>query len=188
MRALLLSALFLLPGGARADEDSDKVRIQPHLAGIHLGDSLHSVRKRYPPTQDWPSTRDERRGVTRYRVERAFAKSFPPHVQILYFGVHWGDVVEIEAVYDEEYTRGETYEKLTIGYESMYGAPRRSGDRFWWSDGRTVLRVFPAELPVDANGVAISSAPLVSDPKNPPKFVVWRTGIQIFKQSLFEGD
>jgi hypothetical protein len=188
MRALLLSALILLPLRARAQEETEKIRIQPHLAGLYLGDSLRSVKKRYPPTQDWPSTRDERRGVTRYRVDRASAKTFPPHVQTLYFGIHWGDVVEIEAIYDEEYTRRETYEKLTIGYESLYGAPRRSGDRFWWSDGRTVLRVFPAELPAGADGVAISSAPLVSDPKNPPKSVVWRTGVQIFEQSLFEGD
>jgi hypothetical protein len=188
MRTALLAALLLLATCARAQEDTEKVVIQPHLAGLHLGDSLRKVRKRYPPTRDWPSKRDERRGVTRYRLEPSFAKSFPPHVQTLYFGVHWGKVVEIEAVYDEEYTRREAYEKLTIGYETMYGAPRRSGDRFWWSDGRTVLRVFPAELPADADGVALSSATPVDDPKNPPKSVVWRTGVQIFDQDVFEGD
>ena len=184
-RALLLAALLLPAAPLRAD-DEEKIVIQPHLVALHLGDGLSSVQKRYPPTHDWVATHDRKRGVTRYRLDKSDAKNFPAHVQTVYLGFHWGDLVEIEAVYDEDYSRKETYERLAGDYALLYGAPHRSGDRFWWDDGSTVLRVFPAEIPTGRDGVALSSTTAAGTADQPS--VVWRTGVQIFRRSVFTGE
>jgi hypothetical protein len=185
MRGLLLALLLLPAAGARAQDD-EKISIQPHLVGLHLGDGLKSVQSLYPPARDWSSKRDRKRGITRYRVEKSDAKAFPAHVQTLYLGFRHGDLVEIEAVYDDDYSRKETFEKLAGDYELLYGHPRSSGDRFWWDDGSTILRVFPAEIPAGPDGVGLSSATAPSG--NPPRSVVWRTGAQIFRRSVFAED
>jgi hypothetical protein len=184
--ALLAAALALCVAPVRAQDD-DKLSIQPHLAGLYLGSGLGAVQKRYPPTHDWSSTRDRKHGVTRYRLEKGDAKEFPAHVRTLYLGFHWGDLVEIEAVYDEDYSRQETYEKLAGDYELLYGRPRSSGDRFWWDDGSTVLRIFPADLPASPDGAVLPStaAPSASDAA---ETVAERTGVQIFRRSVFSGD
>lgn len=59
--------------------------------------------------------------------------------------------------------------KLAGEYALVYGEPRRNGNRFWWSDGRTVLRVFHADVPLDGDGT---------------NAVAWRTAVQVFDQSL----
>jgi hypothetical protein len=184
MRALLALALLLPLSAARAQDD-EKLSIQPHLVGLHLGDSLRKVKRVYPPARDWPSTHNEKRNVTRYRLSGADTKSFPAHVRALYLGFHWGDLVEIEVVYDDDYSRKETYERLAGDYALMYGSPRRSGDRFWWDDGSVVLRVFPAEVPLGPDGQIVSSTTVPSPSSDDADSVAWRTGVQIFRRSIF---
>jgi hypothetical protein len=168
MRALLL-ALLILPAfrAARADDD-EAVPLQRYLVSLQLGDSLEEVRRTYPPAQEWPSV-DTRGGVTRYRVERGMAKAFPSRVETLFLGFKKGKLAEIQVVYDEKKSRSQTAEKLAGEYALVYGEAKRNGDRFYWSDGDTVLRVFPAEVPVVSDG---------------EKAIAWRTAVQIFNQSL----
>jgi hypothetical protein len=145
-----------------------------------LGDAFKSVQKTYPPKKDWPSTVDRRRGVTRYKLDATLVKRFPEHVQILYLGFHGfgaGSLVEMEAVYDEAYTRKESSEQLAGEYSLLYGPAKHNGDRFWWSDGKTVLRVFPAEIPLGRGG---------EDGDVEPRKSAWRTAVQFFRQSVFE--
>ncbi len=186
MRAFLL-AVLLLPAAPLRAQEGDATAIQPHLFDLHLDDSLREVRRHFPPLKKWLSTVDQRLGVTRYRVESGDAKGFPPHLRTLYLGFHHGDLVEIEGVYDDDYSRRETYERLAGEYELLYGRPRRSGDRFWWDDGSTVLRVFPAELPAAADGAILSSMTAPST-KEGPTVVAWRTGVQIFRRAVFSRD
>ena len=180
MRALLL-ILALAAGAARAQDDAPLL-VQPHLFGLYLGDGLRDARRRLPPRRAWPYTDDRRLGVRRYRLEAADTKGFPPHLHALYLGFRDGELVEIEGVYDDDYSRRETYDKLARDYELLYGVPHQSQGRFWWDDGRTVLRVFPAELPAAADGAVVSSAS-VSSPG--PSVLAWRTGVQIFRRSVF---
>jgi|GEM_PF-2031243 len=187
MRSLLAAILLLAAAAARADDEPEKLVVQGHLFAppleLHLGDSLKSVRGTFPPKKDWPATKDKRHGVTRYRLDAGLVKAFPAHVQTLYLGFHSfggfgdGSLVEMEVVYDEEYTRRESSEHLAGDYSLLYGPPKHSGDRFWWSDGKTVLRVFPAEIPT-GRGAAASDAE--------PRSTAWRTAVQLFKQSVFE--
>lgn len=169
MRTLLL-ALLILPAltAARAQQADETAPVQRHLHNLRLGDGLEDARRIYPPAQEWPST-SEKHGVTRYALTHGTAKSFPRGVETLYLGFQYGKLVEIEAVYDEVQSRAQTVEMLAGVYALDYGAPKRSGERFWWSDGKTVLRVFPAELP---------------DAKGGENAVVWRTAVQIFDKSL----
>jgi hypothetical protein len=171
VRALLLAALILpvLLPAARAQEEDEIPAMQRYLAHITLGDDIERVRGVYPPAQDWPSTVDARTGVTRYAVERGQAKVFPPHAEKLYLGFIKDRLVEIEVVYDEKQSRAQTVEKLAGAYALVYGEAKRSDDRFWWSDGKTVLRVFPAEIP------------LVKDGEHA---VSWRTAVQLFDRGL----
>ena len=171
MRGLLLAAL-ILPAffpAARAQEDDEAPALQRYLVDVRLGDGLERVRRVYPPAQDWPMTVDSKSGVTRYRVERGSAKAFPAHVETLYLGFKKGRVAEIEIVYDERQSRVETVEKVAGAYALDYGLGKKTEDRFWWSDGRTVLRVFPAEIPVVKDGAHA---------------VAWRTAVQIFDRGL----
>lgn len=172
MRALLL-ALLILPafGVARADdEDEETPKIQRYLVSLQLGDSLEQVRRVYPPASEWPAT-EARGGVKRYRVDRGTAKSYPPSVETLFLGFKKGKLVEIQVVYDERKSREKPVEKLAGAYALNYGESRRTGDRFWWTDGRTVFRVFPAEIPVEGED---------------GRSVAWRTAVQVFDQGLFD--
>ena len=170
MRALLL-AVLILPAvlAARAQEDDETPAVQRYLVGISLGDDLERVRRAYPPAQEWPATVERKAGVTRYRVERGGAKVFPAHVETLYLGFKRGRLVEIEIIYDEKESRVQTAGKVAGEYALVYGEAKRGNDRFWWSDGKTVLRVFPAELPVVKDG---------------ERAVAWRTAVQVFDRGL----
>ena len=180
MKGLLLVLLLFAAGGARAQDDA--TTLQPHLFGLYLGDSLRDVRRRLPPARPWPAVKDKRLGVTRYRLDAGDVKGFPPHLHALNLGFRDGGLVEIEGVYDDDYSRRETYEQLARDYELLYGVPHQSQGRFWWDDGRTVLRVFPAELPAAADGAVVSSA---AAPSSGPSVLAWRTGVQIFRRSVF---
>jgi len=167
MAVLLLSSF----PAARAQEDETTQPIQRYLANLQLGDGLEEVRRIYPPAQEWPSYVAPQGRITRYRVERGWAKRFPHKVQIMYLGFRKGRLVEIEVIYDAKFSREKTYEQLAGEQALLYGEASRSGDRFWWSDSDTVMRVFPAELPVLKEGA---------------KAVEWRTAIQIYQKGIFE--
>ncbi len=173
MRALLLAVLILpaLLPAARADEDGydDTPALQRYLVDVSLGDGIERVRRVYPPAQEWPATVDPRTGVTRYRVERGNAKAFPSHLETLYLGFRKGRLVEIEVVYDEKQSRVQTVGKVAGEYALVYGEATRSADLYYWSDGKTVLRVFPAEIPITKDG---------------EHAVAWRTAVQIFDHGL----
>jgi hypothetical protein len=170
MRALLLAASLLLPA-ARAARADDAPKLQRYLADLRLGDDLETVRRVYPPAQEWPKTSKPGAPAERYRVEKAWAKAFPRSAQTLYVGFRRGRLVEIEIVYDARLSARQPVDKLAGEYALIYGEPQRTAERFWWSDGRTVLRVFSTEVP---------------DPRAGPKAVGLRTSVQVFDRRAFE--
>ena len=171
MRPLLLAFLVLtaFPAARAQDENEEIPKIRRDLAGVRLGDDIEEVRRAYPPAQEWPTTELANAGVTRYKLERGTTKVFPAAIEALYLGFKKGRVVEIEAVYNEKKSGAQTVERLAGEYALDYGKAKRSDERFWWTDGKTVLRVFPAEVPVAKDGV---------------KAVAWRTAVQIFERGL----
>lgn len=174
MRALLLLAFVALPAfPVRADDDGyeDPPPIQRYLAELQLGDSLEDVQRIYPPAQDWPSHVDPRGRVTRYRVERAYAKSFPNWTQALMLGFKRGRLVDIQVIYNAKRSGEKTAEELARDLSLTYGEGERTGDKFWWNDSKTVMRVFPVEVPTFKNG---------------EKGVEWRTSIQILEKDLWK--
>jgi hypothetical protein len=136
---------------------------------MHLGGSLADVQRLYPPEREWPAVVESRSGARRFRVERGAAKSFPPGVQTIWLGFRKRRLAEIQLVYDLPSSRRKSAEALAQDMALVYGEPRRSSDKYWWSDGRTVLRVFDAEL----EGAARESSS-----------VSLRTSIQIIEQAL----
>ena len=173
MRALLLLGLLALPAFALAGEDGyeDPPPIQRYLAELQLGDSLEDVQTIYPPAQDWPSYIDPRGRVTRYRVERGYAKTFPVTAQALLLGFKRGKLVDIQVVYNKKRSGEKTAEELARDLSLTYGEGERTGDKFWWTDGRTVMRVFPVETPTFIDGV---------------RGVEWRTSLQVLEKDLYK--
>jgi len=100
MRALLFLALLAAPALAGDDGYEDPPAIQRYLAELQLGDSLEDVQRIYPPAQDWPSHIDPRGRVTRYRVERGYAKSFPLWTHAMLLGFKRGRLVDIHVIYN----------------------------------------------------------------------------------------
>jgi hypothetical protein len=171
VRSLLLLALLAVPAAAGDDGYEDPPPIQRYLAELQLGDSLEDVQRIYPPAQDWPSYIDPRGRVTRYRVERAYAKSFPAWSQALLLGFKRGKLVDIQVVYNAKRSGEKTSEELARDLSLTYGEGDRTGDKFWWTDSRTVMRVFPVEVPTFKDGV---------------RGVEWRTSIQILDKDLWK--
>ncbi|MEQ1919617.1 MAG: hypothetical protein ABL955_10490 [Elusimicrobiota bacterium] len=171
MRALLLLGLLALPAFAGDDGYEDPPAIQRYLAELQLGDSLEDVQRIYPPAQDWPSHIDPRGRVTRYRVERGYAKSFPLWTQALMLGFKRGKLVDIQVIYNAKRSGEKTAEDLARDLSLTYGEGERSGDKFWWTDNRTVMRVFPVEVPTFKDG---------------ERGVEWRTSIQILDKDLYK--
>ena len=169
MRALLLAAL-LLPAARPARAD-DAPKVQRYLADLRLGDDLETVRRVYPPAREWPGSSSGGGDMVRYRVERSWAKAFPRDAQTLFVGFLRGRLVEIEIVYGSRLSARQPVDKLAGEYALIYGEPRRTAERFWWADDRTVLRVFPVEVPARKAG---------------PRAVEIRTGVQVFDRRAFE--
>lgn len=170
MQAFLFASLLLASfPTVSAQEDEGPPILRRYLVDLTLGDNLSEVKRRYPPSRKWPFYRDSHARVTRYRVERRWAKSFPANVQTLHLGLSEGRLVDIQVIYDEKFSHSKTYEQLAGDLALLYGEPRRSGGRFRWSDDATVLRVFPAEI---------------QDPKRGAHAVSWRTSIQVYERGV----
>lgn len=168
---LLLKAfalLFPLLGALRAEED---IAIQRYLAYLYLGDSLEDIQRVYPPSQEWPSYVEPRGKVTRLRVERAFAKSFPANVDVMWLGMKKDRLVEIQLLYSAKFSRGKSPEAWASDLALDYGEPKRNDTKFWWTDGKSVLRVFYANVPVIKEG---------------RESVELRTSIQVMEHGLFQ--
>jgi len=171
MRALLFLALLAAPALAGDDGYEDPPAIQRYLAELQLGDSLEDVQRIYPPAQDWPSHIDPRGRVTRYRVERGYAKSFPLWTHAMLLGFKRGRLVDIHVIYNSKRSGEKTAEGLARDLSLTYGEGERSGDKFWWTDSSTVIRVFPVEVPTFKDG---------------ERGVEWRTSIQVLEKSLYK--
>ncbi|MFA6002595.1 MAG: hypothetical protein WC881_00855 [Elusimicrobiota bacterium] len=170
MIKLWLCAVMLLAWPAAAQAPDEIQPIQRHLEKLYLGDSLSSVQRIYRPTQEWPSYIEPRGRVKRVRVERAYAKNLPAGIATIWLGFKLDRLVEVQIIYDQDYTRQHPADEIAGGYALIYGEARRSEEKFWWSDSRTVLRVYNAELP----GRKVAG-----------KSVEMRTSVQIFERDLF---
>lgn len=167
MRALLLAAL-LLAAPAFAGET-----IQPTLLHLRIGDKLKDVQRIYAPAKDqpvWPSYVDPRGRIQRVRVERSYLRKPIRSVDTLWLGFKRNRLVEIQIVYDMDFTRANSVDSVASEWLSIYGDANRSDDGgYWWSDGNTVLRVMNARIPV-GDGSAVEL----------------RTSVQLFEQGVFE--
>jgi hypothetical protein len=163
-------ALPLLLASVPAFCQDEAPDIQRTLVDLHLGDTLEDVQLIYPPAQEWPSQEERRVRVTRLRIERGTAKSFPPDAQVLWLGLRHGRLVDIQVIYDGRYSRRRPAERLAQDLALVYGEPHRSNDKFWWTDGHSVLRVFDAELPAQPGT---------------ERSVELRTSVQIMERDLF---
>jgi hypothetical protein len=170
VRLLLLSlALLALPARAEVDED---VKVQRYLADLYLGDSLELIQKLYPKAGDWPSHIEPRGNVTRVRVERRYAKKMPQSVDIMWVSLKNDRLVELQLIYSAAYSRRKSAEQLAGDFALIYGEPERRDNKFWWTDGKTVLRVMLAEIPaLDEEG-------------QPGKEL--RTSLQLMNADLFQ--
>lgn len=171
MIRLLLAFLPLLAFSPAFASDEETPAVQRYLASLALGDSLERIQRIYPPAQEWNSVIMPRGRVKRIRVERDNAKSFPNKVETMWLGMKRDRLVEVQLLYDAKYTRRKSAEQLAADLALIYGVPERTENKFWWTDGRTVLRVFNAEVPVLKDG---------SEAKE------LRTCIQILEHGLFE--
>ena len=171
LHPLLLAAALLLPA-ARAAADGDDNGVQRYLIHLHLGMSLRQVKKEYAPSQDWPSYVDPKTKINRVRVERAYLKQPLPKIETMWFGFKHGDLVEIQVIYDKDYSRVKTAEALAVDWSTIYGEPHRTQDgRYWWGDWSTVLHVFNAEVPV---------------PQSKDEAVELHTSVQLLNKNLFD--
>ena len=146
---LILLAFLLVP--ARAQEE-DPVKVDRYLVNLALGDTLDNIQRIYPPAAEWPASVEPRAHVKRYRIERAFTKYPAPHTDTMWLGLKHRRLVEIQLVYTAAYTRTKSVDALANDLALTYGEPRSGNGKFWWTDGKTVLRVFYAEVPVLKDG------------------------------------
>lgn len=166
---VLALSLGFLPAPSFAQDD-ETPKIQRKLAHLVLGDHLEDIEKIYQPAHEWPSKRELKRGVNRIRIERSAVKYPEAHVDTMFLGMRKDRLVEIQLVYDAAYTRSKSVEELAGELALIYGEPRHSQGKFWWSDGKTVLRTFYAEVPSSQDGGAVEL----------------RTSLQVMNAGLFE--
>lgn len=169
-KTLLTGALILLAPFAALWAQDDSAPIRRTLGRMTLGDPLKKVQRLYPPARDWFTSPDWESKFLRLRLERADAKKFPEHAQVMWLGIRDGHLVEIQLLYDRAFTRKKATDSLAEEWALVYGEPRRSGDKFWWSDKKTVLRVFDMQVPVMRGTTSV---------------VEVRTAIQIMDAGIF---
>lgn len=144
---------------ARAQEDA----LPRSVAGLKLGDSVSSVRRKYPPSRPWPC-RTSRRGRERgCLAEKAWAERFPAGVETLRLVFRDDRLAEIVAVYDDAGTRAKPVNELARRYALDHGEPRRTDEGFAWADERTVLRVYSAEVTHTGRVKALRTAVRLAD-------------------------
>jgi hypothetical protein len=124
------------------------------LADLKLGDTLSTVKRLYKPLRDWPS-QTVKEGLLRLRVGREDMEEAPPGIEAMRLGVRRGRVVDIQLVYDAEYTRKKPVAALVDDLSLVYGDPHRNESKFWWVDGATVIRIFYEEVPTGKDGKAV---------------------------------
>ena len=148
-RLLLAAALLLAPAAAlrSSAEEEESVPIQRYLESLRLGDYLKEVQLVYPPVREWPSYREPGGSITKFHVERAYAKYMPYEVDVIRLGMRWGRLVHLQIVYSDKYAREKPLEKLVVDLSLIYGEPIRRGMVYSWQDGRTLLRAFNEEMP-----------------------------------------
>lgn len=173
MRTALLFLLLAIPAFAAGDDEGydETPPIQRYLAELQLGDSIEDVQRIYPPAQDWPSYVDPRGRVRRYRIERGYAKSFPLWTQALMLGFKRGRLVDIQVIYNAKRSGEKTAEDLARDLSLTYGAGERTGNKFWWTDSSTVMRVYPVEVATYKDG---------------ERGVEWRTSLQVLDKGLWK--
>lgn len=159
MSAALLAALLAWAPPARAQEE-ERAPVIRHLEGVRLGFYLKEVREVYPPLREWPSFKEPGTKLTRYQLERAYAKNFPRQLDTLRLAFKWGQLVRVQAIYSERRSKEEPLEKLVVRYSMRYGEPKRRGMVYSWQDGKTVLRVFNEEIS-SAGKAAVEMRPCV---------------------------
>jgi hypothetical protein len=171
LAGLALLALFLTPA-ALASEDDEPTPVRRELAHLRLGDYLDQIQKVYVPAREWPSQGEVKGRIKRMRVDRAAVKDPEPNVDTMYLGLRKERLVEIQLVYSAGYTRNKSVEELAGNLALIYGKPRHSQGKFWWTDEKTVLRAFYAEVPVER--------------KDGTTAVEFRTSLQVMEAGLFE--
>jgi len=165
LASLLLAALFLAAPLSAGDDD---IPIQRHLADLQLDDRLEQIQLIYRPLEEWSSHRHPKGGVVRYKAQRHQIKNPPRELDTMWLGLKRGRLVDIQLIYTAAHTRARSVDDLAAELALIYGEGRRQGNRFWWTDGKTVLRVFYAEVPKE-EGVGLE----------------WRTSIQVMNENLF---
>ena len=158
-RALAFTLALLAVSPARADDD-EPVPVQRYLESLRLGDFLREVQIVYPPLREWPSFREPGGRITKYHVERAYAKHFPWDIDSLRLGFRWGRLVVIQAVYNERFAKEKPLEKIVVDLSLIYGEPSRRGMVYSWQDRSTVIRVFNEEQP-SPDGAAVELHPSI---------------------------
>ncbi len=138
-------------GPVRAQDDIP--RLERKLGGLRLGERLSAVERLYPPVGKWPSYVEPKHGVVRIHIERDDARRFPAGVRTIWLGVKHKKLVDIQLIYDLDYTRQKPVAALVDDLSLIYGPPHRNESKFWWVDGKTVIRVFYADVPVETGGV-----------------------------------
>lgn len=147
-RLAAAAALVLLVAGPVRADDED-ITLQRHFHYLYLGDTLEDIQKVYVPAQEWPSYREPRNHVNRIRVERSFLKQPDRDIDVMWLGMKRGRLVELQFIYNARYTRNKSVEQLAKELSLIYGEPQNEGGKFWWADGKTVIRVLHAEVPVN---------------------------------------
>jgi hypothetical protein len=168
----ILALVLLIPGRSRSQDDDgeEPVKIARYLVNLSLGDTMEDIQRVYPPAGEWPMTVAGRLKVKRYRVERAATKYPAPHVETMWLGMRYGQLVEIELVYSSAHTHAKSVDALAQDLALSYGAPHSDGSKFWWVDRRTVLRVFYSEVPSkDGEGVELRTSLQLAEKKLFPK-------------------
>lgn len=130
-------------------QDEEEIRLQRHFHYLYLGDTLEDIQRVYAPAQEWPAYREPRNHVNRIRIERTFLKRPDRHVDVMWLGMKRNRLVELQLIYDASYTREKSVEQLAKELSLIYGEPRSQDGKYWWADGKTVIRVFHARVPVN---------------------------------------
>ncbi|MDE2040455.1 MAG: hypothetical protein KGO96_12470 [Elusimicrobia bacterium] len=141
--------LACLAAGATAAGPS----IQRSIDHLRLGMALTQVRWLLPPSQPWPSYIEPGGQIRRFRAESRYIKRPNPKVDTTWLGFKDGRLVDIQFIYAKAYGRLHPADNLAADWALIYGEPRRTSDgQYWWSDGRTAMGIFYAEIPILKDG------------------------------------